>query len=157
MPISSNPHKLIRKINRALAESKNPRLQIKYRGLTIPELFDLLPRRGNSPSPEAVFWLLLTGDVPTNEQAECLMADWTERRDKRKEWWWSESSGRSGGVVGNVLRALPRNVPPVSRLAIALTAIDADKHYKKAVKTGALSYTYWEVGPYILIITLPCE
>lgn len=117
---------------------------IKYRGLSIPELFDLLPRRGQSPSPEAVFWLLLTGDVPTHEQTEALMADWTERRDKRKDWWWSESSGEAGGVVGNVLRALPKNVPPVGRLAIALTALDADKHYKKAVQTGAMSYTYWE-------------
>ncbi|XP_011498429.1 PREDICTED: citrate synthase, mitochondrial-like isoform X2 [Ceratosolen solmsi marchali] len=122
----------------------NTKSQIKYRGLSIPELFDLLPRKGKSPSPEAVFWLLLTGDVPTIQQAESLMADWTERRDRRKDWWWSGSPGKSGGVVGNVLRALPQNVSPVARLAIALTALDADKHYKEALKTGALSYTYWE-------------
>ncbi|XP_058810865.1 citrate synthase, mitochondrial-like [Phymastichus coffea] len=117
---------------------------VKYRGLSIPELFNLLPRRGNSPSPEAVFWLLLTGDVPTCEQTESLVADWAERREKRKNWWWSESSSESGGVVGNVLRALPDNVPPVGRLAIALTALDADQHYKRALRTGAMSYTYWE-------------
>ncbi|KAJ8676439.1 hypothetical protein QAD02_012226 [Eretmocerus hayati] len=117
---------------------------IKYRGLSMPELCALLPRKGNSPSAEAVFWLLLTGDVPTHEQTDSLTEDWAERRDRRKHWWWSESSREIGGVVGGVLRALPQNVPPVARLAIALTALDADQHYRRAVKQGAMSYTYWE-------------
>ncbi|XP_014224589.1 citrate synthase, mitochondrial-like [Trichogramma pretiosum] len=117
---------------------------IKYRGLSIPEIFDLLPRKGKSPSPEAVFWLLLTGDVPTQEQTESLINDWTQRRDQRRDWWFSESSGNLGGVVGNVLKSLPPSVPPVGRLAIALTALDADTRYKKAVQSGAMSYTYWE-------------
>lgn len=96
-----------------------------------------------------MFWLLLTGDVPTYEQTEALTADWTERRERRKDWWWSGSSGEIGGVVGGVLRALPKNVSPVGRLAIALTALDADKHYRKAVESGAMSYTYWEVSIYM--------
>ena len=111
----------------------------------MPELFDLLPRRGNSPSPEAVFWLLLTGDVPTHEQTDSLIADWLERRDRRRDWWWSEASGEIGGVVGNVLRGVPKSVSPPAKLAIALTALDADKHYKRALQDGAMSYTYWEV------------
>ncbi|XP_014218977.1 citrate synthase, mitochondrial-like [Copidosoma floridanum] len=122
----------------------DPQTGIKYRGLSLPELYNLLPRKGNSPSPEAVFWLLLTGDVPTHEQAEALTADWTERRARRKDWWWSESSGELGGVVGGILKALPNNVPPVGRLAIALTALDADNHIKRAIKDGVMSYSYWE-------------
>lgn len=92
-----------------------------------------------------MFWLLLTGDVPTVEQTEALTADWTARRDQRKDWWWSKSSKEIGGLVGSVLRALPCNVTPVGKLAIALTALDADKHYKRAVKDGVMSYSYWEV------------
>lgn len=125
---------------------------MKYRGLSIPEVFNLLPRRGNSPSPEALFWLLVTGDVPTHEQTESLTVDWIERRDKRKEWW--SKSGEIGGIVGNILRSLPSNVSPVSKLAIALTALDADQHFQNALKTGAMSYTYWEVNIFMKIVVI---
>ena len=113
----------------------------------MPEIFNLLPRTGKSPSPEAVFWLLLTGDIPTREQTESLVMDWTERRNKRRNWWQSES-GDLGGIIGNVLKSLPEKVSPVGKLAIALTALDADNHYKSAVKNETMSYALWEVKNY---------
>lgn len=115
--------------------------QIRYRGLTIPEVLNLLPRNGTSPSVEAVFWLLLTGDVPTQEQTNSLINDWSSRRQRRKEWW----SGPGGGIVGSVLQNLPDNVTPLGRLSIALTVLQTDKHTKKALENGALNHTHWEV------------
>ncbi len=43
---------------------------IRYRGLTLPEVQQKLPKapNGEQPLPEATFWLLLTGEVPTTEQ-----------------------------------------------------------------------------------------
>ena len=43
---------------------------IRYRGLTLPEVQEKLPRAegGKQPLPEGVFWLLLTGEIPTTEQ-----------------------------------------------------------------------------------------
>ncbi|XP_054004079.1 probable citrate synthase 2, mitochondrial [Hylaeus anthracinus] len=113
---------------------------IKYRGLTIPEVVTLLPRQGKSPSAEAVFWLLLTGDVPTHEQTASLIADWTSRRQKRKDWW----SGPGGGIVGSVLQTLPKTTSPLGRLSVALTVFDSSKHIKEALKNRAASHTHWE-------------
>ena len=47
---------------------------IRFRGYTIPELQEKLPgaKPGGEPTPEALFWLLLTGEVPTKEQADAL-------------------------------------------------------------------------------------
>ncbi|KAI4501265.1 hypothetical protein M0802_003638 [Mischocyttarus mexicanus] len=118
----------------------DPKYGIRYRGLTIPEVLNLLPRRGTSPSVEAVFWLLLTGDVPTQEQTTSLINDWSSRRQRRKEWW----SGPSGGIVGSVLQNLPDNVTPLARLSIALTILQTNKYTKKAIENGAPSHTHWE-------------
>ncbi|XP_012253635.2 probable citrate synthase 2, mitochondrial [Athalia rosae] len=118
----------------------DPKLGVKYRGLTIPEVVALLPRRGNSPCPEAVFWLLLTGDIPSHEQTASLTADWISRRQRRREWW----AEKGGGIVGTVLKTLPENVSPLGRLCVALTTLRADKHMRDALKIGATTHTHWE-------------
>lgn len=43
---------------------------IRFRGLTIPDCQAKLPAyvEGGEPMPEALLWLLLTGDVPTKAQ-----------------------------------------------------------------------------------------
>merc|ERR1712158_172860 len=43
---------------------------IRFRGYTIPECQELLPKApgGEEPLPEGLFWLLLTGEIPTAEQ-----------------------------------------------------------------------------------------
>lgn len=102
----------------------------------------LLPRQGKSPSAESVFWLLLTGDVPTEEQTASLIADWSMRRQKKKYWW----SGPGGGIVGSILQTLPKTVTPLGKLSVALTAFDAGKHMKEALKNRTSSYRYWEVS-----------
>ena len=45
---------------------------IRFRGKTIPECQELLPgaKEGGEPLPEALFWLLVTGEVPTKEQTQ---------------------------------------------------------------------------------------
>nr|CAD7568797.1 unnamed protein product [Timema californicum] len=43
---------------------------IRFRGYSIPECQKLLPKApsGKEPLPEGLFWLLLTGDIPTEAQ-----------------------------------------------------------------------------------------
>ncbi|XP_018044444.1 PREDICTED: probable citrate synthase 2, mitochondrial [Atta colombica] len=118
----------------------DPKHGIVYRGLTIPEVIALLPREGNSPSAEAVFWLLLTGDVPTQQQTASLIADWTLRRKKCTEWW----SGPRGETIASVLRSMPETITPLHRLSIALTIFNISKQTREAKKHGAMPYTYWE-------------
>ena len=54
----------------------DPNEGIRFRGYSIPECQKLLPRgnggKGEEPLPEGLFWLLLTGEIPTQEQAEAV-------------------------------------------------------------------------------------
>lgn len=112
-----------------------------YRRLTIPEVISLLPRQRDSPIAEAVLWLLLTGDVPTQQQTASLIADWTLRRQKYAEWW----SGPRGETIVSVLRAMPDTITPLQKLSTALAVFNVSKHAENAKRYGALPYTYWEV------------
>ena len=48
----------------------DPEEGIRFRGYTIPECQELLPSApgGEEPLPEGLFWLLVTGEIPTEEQ-----------------------------------------------------------------------------------------
>ena len=48
----------------------DPEEGIRFRGYSIPECQKLLPKAkgGEEPLPEGLFWLLVTGDVPTEAQ-----------------------------------------------------------------------------------------
>ena len=54
---------------------------IRFRGFTIPELRDKLPKApgGEEPLPEGIFYLLLTGDVPTADDAVEITKEWQKR------------------------------------------------------------------------------
>jgi citrate synthase len=48
----------------------DPEEGIRFRGYSIPECQKLLPKApgGQEPLPEGLFWLLVTGEVPTDAQ-----------------------------------------------------------------------------------------
>ena len=56
---------------------------IRYRGLDLFECKAQLPPvvGGTQMTPEGVFWLLLTGEVPTQEQTAALSAEWAARAE----------------------------------------------------------------------------
>ncbi|XP_015126096.1 probable citrate synthase 2, mitochondrial [Diachasma alloeum] len=114
----------------------HPELGITYRGLTMPEVVKLLPLHGNYPSPESVFWLLLTGDVPTEVQTASLVSDWTNRRE-RQRFFFNEPQ--------NFLQSLPKHVGPTTRLSVILAAFDSgEKRFRSPLRGSAMSCTHWE-------------
>merc|ERR1712014_156315 len=56
---------------------------IRFQGYTIPECQERLPaaKEGGEPLPEGLFWLLVTGEVPTEEQVKGLSKEWAARAD----------------------------------------------------------------------------
>lgn len=54
---------------------------IRFRGMSIPECQQQLPKAkgGEEPLPEGLFWLLVTGDVPTEAQVKALSKEWAQR------------------------------------------------------------------------------
>ncbi|KAJ2087704.1 citrate (Si)-synthase, partial [Coemansia sp. S142-1] len=54
---------------------------IRFRGLSIPEVQQQLPKPkgATETTPEALFWLLLTGEIPTAAQAQSITDELNSR------------------------------------------------------------------------------
>jgi citrate synthase len=91
---------------------------IRFRGLTIPECQKELPTApgGSEPLPESLFWLLVTGEVPTQEQVQGLSAEWAARATLPK-------------FVEELIDRCPNTLHPMSQFSLAVTAVSqADGH-----------------------------
>jgi citrate synthase len=53
----------------------DPEEGIRFRGYTIPECQSKLPKAqgGQEPLPEGLLWLLLTGEIPTQQQVNSFI------------------------------------------------------------------------------------
>ncbi len=106
---------------------------IKFRGYSIPQLQNLLPKasNGDEPLPEGIFWLMLTGDIPTSTQVQWLSDEW-ERRAIIPD------------AMYKVLDALPNAVHPMTQFSIAINALQADSIFHKQYEDGMSKNEYWE-------------
>ena len=59
---------------------------IRYRGFTLPEVFEKLPKPPGAEMPcvEGLFYLFLTGDIPTQNDVEDIIYDTVNRRQLPK-------------------------------------------------------------------------
>lgn len=106
---------------------------IRFRNYTIPELQKLLPHApdGTEPLPEGLFWLLVTGEVPTYEQVKALSEDWASR------------SALPAHVV-DLLDRCPNTLHPMSQFVLALAALQHESSFAKAYQSGVPKNKYWE-------------
>ncbi|EPS93608.1 hypothetical protein FOMPIDRAFT_1026469 [Fomitopsis schrenkii] len=106
---------------------------IRFRGKTIPECQDALPRApgGQEPLPEALFWLLLTGEVPTQEQTAALSREWAARSELP-------------AFVEELIDRCPSTLHPMSQFSIAVTALNHDSAFAKAYSEGINKREYWK-------------
>lgn len=58
-----------------IGSALDPEQGIRFRGHTIPEMAQLLPKVESEMIPEAVLWLLLTGDAPTQEELREIQSE----------------------------------------------------------------------------------
>mmetsp|Transcript_4493 Transcript_4493/g.13626 ORF Transcript_4493/g.13626 Transcript_4493/m.13626 type:complete len:461 (+) Transcript_4493:161-1543(+) len=106
---------------------------IRFRGYTIPECQDKLPKAkgGSEPLPESLLWLLLTGDIPTNKQIDELRKDLGKRSELPK------------GVI-KVIDSLPKSMHPMTQLSIGTLALQQDSVMASAYNKGTTKNKYWE-------------
>eukprot|EP00887_Chlorella_sp_A99_P005878 scaffold1.g5878.t1 len=116
-------------------------------GYSIPELQDKLPAAvdGGEPIPEGLLWLLLTGDVPTREQAQAV----TEMLRERSKARAALRAGRRGvqwmpDHVIQVLKSLPEDTHPMTQFAAGVLALQPDSKFQKAYGLGVHKSKYWE-------------
>ncbi|XP_046670106.1 probable citrate synthase 2, mitochondrial [Homalodisca vitripennis] len=111
----------------------DPEEGIRFRGYSIPECQKLLPKAkgGAEPLPEGLFWLLLTGDIPTDAQVAAVSKEWSNR------------AGLPSHVV-TMLNNFPSNLHPMSQFSAAVTALNSESKFAKAYSQGVKKTLYWE-------------
>jgi len=113
--------------------SVDPQEGIRYRGMTIPEIQAKLPKApgGSQPLPEGVFWLLLTGDVPTPAQAAELTQAWRANESLPEH-------------VRRTLDALPADTHPMTQLSIGIIAMQTDSIFARRYREGMPKSAHWD-------------
>ncbi|KXS11039.1 citrate synthase [Gonapodya prolifera JEL478] len=111
----------------------DPEEGIRFRGYTIPECQKLLPAAedGAEPLPEGLFWLLMTGEVPSATEVKGLSAEWAAR------------SSIPAHVI-DILDRCPNTLHPMSQLALAVNALQHESKFAKAYAQGVHRNSYWE-------------
>jgi citrate synthase len=112
----------------------DPMEGIRFRGKTIPETFEALPNYPGSdyPSVEAFWWFIMTGDVPTEEQANEVIADWKKRSDVPDYVW-------------TMLRAMPRDSHPMTMYSAAILAMQKESLFASQYREGKVGkMDMWE-------------
>jgi len=108
---------------------------IRFRGFTIPELQEKLPsytgKPGAEPTPEALFWLLLTGEVPTKAQADALTQE-------------LHSRAKLPAHVETMIRAFPKGMHPMTQMSSAILALQTESVFAAEYAKGTHKAKYWE-------------
>ncbi|KFY79837.1 hypothetical protein V499_01270 [Pseudogymnoascus sp. VKM F-103] len=106
---------------------------IRFHGRTIKECQAELPKgtSGTEMLPEAMFWLLLTGQVPTVGQTRQFSRELAEQ-------------GQLPDFVNSLLDSLPKDLHPMTQFAIAVSALNHTSSFAKAYEAGINKADYWE-------------
>ncbi len=115
-----------------LTSKLDPYEGIRFRGYSIPELQDLLPKglNGDEPLPEGLFYLMLMDELPTEEDVEEIRKQWMQRAYIPPH-------------VYSVLDATPVNTESMAQLSIAIVAWAHYSKFQKAYRTGASKKDLW--------------
>ena len=85
---------------------------IRFRGYSIPELRERLPKAegGSEPLPEGIFYLMLVGELPTEQDVQ-NMSNLLQRRSHVPNY------------VLDTIEALPENTHPMTQFVVGIMAL----------------------------------
>ncbi len=106
---------------------------IRFRGKTIPETFDALPKVPGCEYPyvEGFWYFLLTGDIPTMAQTLEVVEDFKARAELPQ-------------YVIDVLRAMPRDTHPMTMFSTAILVMQRESVFVKRYNEGMKKMEYWD-------------
>jgi len=106
---------------------------IRFRGMTIPEVIEKLPKVPGCEMPyvEGHVYLLLTGDIPTDKEVASVAEEFQKR-------------ARVPQYVFDVLRAMPRDTHPMTMLSAAVVAMQRESVYVQRYNAGIHKNDYWD-------------
>jgi citrate synthase len=107
---------------------------IRFRGYSIPELQAKLPKAegGSEPLPEGLFYLMLVGEMPTEEDAQHVTAVWQRRSHVPNH-------------VFATIEALPVTTHPMTQFVVAIMALQTESQFAKRYAAGMSKKDYWGV------------
>ncbi|MBU1100412.1 MAG: citrate (Si)-synthase [Bacteroidetes bacterium] len=111
----------------------DPMEGIRFRGFTIPETLAALPKVPGSEMPyvEGFYYLLLTGDIPTEEQAQDVHDEFNKRKTVPS-------------YVFDVLKAMPKDAHPMAMLSAAVVSMQGESVFVKKYNEGMNKMDYWD-------------
>ncbi len=106
---------------------------IRFRGYSIPELREKLPKvaGGSEPLPEGLFYLMLVGDLPTEENVQHLSSVWQRRSHVPNH-------------VFATIEALPASTHPMTQFVVAIMALQTESQFAKRYAKGMSKKDYWD-------------
>ncbi len=111
----------------------DPNDGIRFRGFSIPELREKLPKSpgGNEPLPEGLFYLMLVGELPGAEDVEYVTNAWGRRSHVPNH-------------VFSVIDALPLSTHPMTMFSMAILALQTESKFSRAYQSGISKKDYWD-------------
>lgn len=108
---------------------------IAYRGKSLFDCNKELPKApgGEAALPEAAFWLLLTGEVPSAEDTKAFTAEIHSRASIPQH-------------MITTLNAIPKDTHPMTQLSMCMLALQKDSKFDAKYKEGMKKAQYWEVA-----------
>ncbi len=111
----------------------DPNEGIRFRGLTIPEVLEKLPKvpGGEMPYVEGFFFFLLTGDIPSAEDVKEVAEEFRKRAAVPE-------------YVFDILKAMPADSHPMAMFSAAIVSMERESEFVKEYNTGNLKKNdYW--------------
>lgn len=105
---------------------------IRFRGYSIPELREHLPKAagGQEPLPEGLFYLMLIGELPTEADVQNLSSVLSRRSHVPNH-------------VFDAIEALPISTHPMTMFTVAVMALQTESVFAKAYADGMGKKDYW--------------
>lgn len=106
---------------------------IRFRGYSIPELQKALPKAegGDEPLPEGLFYLMLVGSLPGDDDVQHISSVWQRR-------------SHVPNYVFDTIEALPETTHPMTQFVVGIMALQNESNFSRRYAEGMNKKDYWE-------------
>lgn len=111
----------------------DPNEGIRFRGYTLSEVFEKLPKAEGAEMPcvEGLLFLFLTGDIPTEAEVQDVGDEFKKRRILPR-------------YVYEVIDSFPPNSHPMTIFSTAILSMSRESFFNRKYRAGISKMDYWE-------------
>jgi citrate synthase len=106
---------------------------IRFRGFSIPELREKLPKApgGTEPLPEGIFYLLLIGEIPTAADCAAITEEWQKRSVLPQ-------------YLIDTMNAVPKDTHPMTQFSLAILQLQRESVFAQRYREKMPKTQYWD-------------